>query len=146
MRHSPQPTISIDLRDIWDADLSDTVHSLGGGLAADLDPGRTTLRLEASFQRSNGLADFYSAPGGTPDLAEDIAAFDDVRWVTVSAEVEHRVRAGWSVGACASWDSQVVSDSIDEGRPDYVPGAFVLAPRSLDYGALIVQARVTRRW
>ena len=104
VRHSPQPTISIDLRDIWDATLSDTVHSLGGGFAAELDPGRTTLRLEGSFQRSDGLADFDSAPGGTPDLAEDIPSFDDVRWLTVSAEVEHRVRAGWSVAAGASWD------------------------------------------
>ena len=146
MRHSPQPTISIDLRDIWDATLSDTVHSLGAGFAADLDPGRTTLRLEGSFQRSDGLADFFSAPGGTPDLAEDIPAFDDVRWLTVSAEVEHRVHAGWSVAAGAFWDGQAVSDSIDEGRPDYVPGAFVLAPRSLDYGAIVVHARVTRRW
>lgn len=146
VRHSPQPTISIDLRDIWDATLSDTVHSLGGGFAADLDPGRTTLRLDASFQRSNGLAAFYSAPGGTPDLAEDIAAFDDVRWLTVSAEVEHRVGGGWSVSAGAWWDGQTVSDVIDEGRPDYVPGAFVLAPRRLDYGAIVVQARVTHRW
>ena len=69
-----------------------------------------------------------------------------MRWLTVSAEVEHRVRAGWSVAAGASWDGQAVSDSIDEGRPDYVPGAFVLAPRSLDYGAIVVHARVTRRW
>ena len=145
VRHSPQPTISIDLRDIWDATLSDTVHSLGGGFAADLDPGRTTLRLEASFQRSDGLADFYSAPGGTPDLAFDIAAFDDVRWLAVSAEVEHRVRAGWSVAAGAWWDRQAASD-LDEGRPDYVPGAFVLGPRSLDYGAVVVHARLTRRW
>jgi hypothetical protein len=146
VRHSPRPTISIDLRDIWDATLSDTVHSLGGGFAADLDPGRTTLRLDAAFQRSDGLADFESAPGGTPDLAFDIAAFDDVRWLTVSAEVEHRVRAGWAVAVGAWWDGQAVSDVTDEGRPDYVPGAFVLAPRSLDYGAVVVYARLTRRW
>ena len=146
VRHSPQPTISIDLRDIWDATLSDTVHSLGGGFAAELDPGRTTLRLEGSFQRSDGLADFESAPGGTPDLAVDIPSFDDVRWLTVSAEVEQRVRAGWSIAAGAFWEGQAVSDSIDEERPDYVPGAFVLAPRSLDYDAIVVQARVTRRW
>lgn len=146
VRHSPQPAISIDLRDIWDAALSDTVHSLGGGFAAELDPGRTMLRVEASFQRSDGLADFYSAPGGNPDLAEDIAAFDDVRWLAVSAEVEHRVREGWSVAAGAAWDGQAVSDLADEGRPDYVPGAFVLASRSLEYRALVVQARITRRW
>jgi hypothetical protein len=145
IRHSPLLSISIDLRDIWDADLSDTVHALGAGLSADLDPG-TTLRLDASYQRSDGFADFSSAPGGTPDLALDIAAFDDVRWATVSVEVEHRVRAGWSVAAGAWWETQTVSDVIDEGRPDYVPGAFVLAPRSLDYGVVVVQARVARRW
>ena len=42
--------------------------------------------------------------------------FDDVRWLSVSAEIEHRVHAGWSVGAGAGWDSQAVSDLIDEGR------------------------------
>ena len=145
-RHSPQPSISIDLRDIWDADLSERVHSVGGGVAADLDPGRTTLRLEASFQRADGLADFDSRPGGDPDLAQDIAGFDDVRWLSVSAEVEHRVTSGWSVAAGAFWDGQEVSDVADEGRPEYVPGAFVLVPRDLDYGALVFQARVTRRW
>jgi hypothetical protein len=69
-----------------------------------------------------------------------------VRWLTVSAEVEHRVREGWSIAVGAFWEAQSVSDSIDEGRPDYVPGAFVLAPRSLDYDAIVAHARVTRRW
>ena len=64
----------------------------------------------------------------------------------MSAEVEHRVGAGWSLTAALWWESQQVSDTIDEGRPDYVPGAFVLVPRSLDYGAFVAQARVTRRW
>ena len=146
LRHSPQPTISIDLRDVWDATLSDTVHSLGAGFAADLDSGRTTLRLDAAFQRADGLGDFESAPGGTPDLAEDIDAFNDVRWLTLSAEVEHRVSTAWSLAALVSWDRQAVSDLVDEGRPDYVPGAFVLATRSLDYSAVVAQARVTRRW
>ena len=145
VRHSPQATISVDLRDVWDATLSDTVHSLGAGVDTEIGF-RTTVRLEAAYQSADGLADFGSAPGGTPDLAEDIAAFDDVRWLSVSAEVEHRVGGGWSVAAGAWWDGQAVSDLIDEGRPDYVPGAFVLAPRSLDYGAVVVQARVTRRW
>ena len=69
-----------------------------------------------------------------------------MRWLSVSAEVEHRVTSGWSVAAGAFWDGQEVSDVADEGRPDYVPGAFVLVPRDLDYGALVFQARVTRRW
>lgn len=146
VRHSPLPTISIDLRDIWDATLDETVHSSGAGLAVELDPRRTTLRLDAAFQRADGFAGFRSAPGGVPDLAEDIAAFDDVRWLSVSAELEHRIGTGWSIAAGAWWDGQSVSDVVDEGRPDYVPGAFVLAPRSFDYGALVVNARVTRRW
>jgi len=145
-RHSPLPSISIDLRDIWDARLSDRVHSVGAGIAADIAPGRTTLRLDASFQRSDGLADFFSQPGGNPDLALDIADFDDVRWLSIAAELEHRVRDGWSVAASAMWDGQQVRDVIDEDRPEYVPGAFVLAPRDFDYGAVVLQARVTRRW
>jgi hypothetical protein len=35
---------------------------------------------------------------------------------------------------------------VDEGRPDYVPGAFVLTPRDFDYGAAVLHARVTRRF
>jgi hypothetical protein len=146
VRHSPQPSISIDLRDIWDATLDDTVHSLGAGLAADLRPGRTTLRLDASFQRADGFAGFRSPPGGDPDLAQDIPGFDDVRWLSLAAELERRVGAGWSLAAGVWWDAQAVDDLIDEGRPDYVPGAFVLAPRSFDYGVLVITARVSRRF
>ena len=146
MRHSPQPSISIDLRDIWDATLDDTVHSIGAGLAADIVPGRTTLRIEASFQDAEGFGGFRSAPGGIPDLAEDIAAFDDTRWLSVSAEVEHRVGSSWRLGAGAWWDGQSVSDLIDEDRPDYVPGAFVIAPRGWDYGVFAVTARISRRF
>jgi hypothetical protein len=145
-RHSPLPSISTDLYNIWDARLSDRVHSAGAGVAVDVDPGRTTLRLDASLQRSNGLGDFGSAPGGIPDLAFDIEDFDDVRWLAIVAELEHRVRDGWSVAASALWDGQQVSDVIDEDRPAYVPGAFILAPRDYDYGALVLQARITRRW
>jgi hypothetical protein len=146
VRHSPQPSISIDLRDIWDATLDDTVHSLGAGVAAELEPGRTTLRLDASFQRADGFGGFRSAPGGDPDLALDIAAFDDVRWLSLSAELERRLASGWSLAGGVWWDAQAVDDLIDEGRPDYLPGALVLAPRSFDYGVLVVTARVSRRF
>lgn len=145
VRHSPLPSISIDLRDIWDARLGERVHSLGAGFDRAIGAG-TTARVEGTLQRADGVADFFSAPGGDPDLAEDIPEFDDVRFASVSAEVEHRVAAGWSVSAGVWWEAQSVSDSIDEGRPDYVPGAFVLAPRRLDYGAVAFQARITRRW
>ena len=95
VRHSPQPTISIDLRNVWDATLSDTVHSLGAGFAADLDSGRTTLSPRRGVPARRRARRFRAAPpGGTPDLAEDIDAFDDVRWLTLSAEVEHRVSDG----------------------------------------------------
>ena len=50
------------------------------------------------------------------------------------------------MSAGAWWEGQEVSDTIDEGRPDYVPGAFVLVPKSLDYGTIVVTARITRRW
>lgn len=145
-RHSPETSIAVDLRNIWDATLSDRVLSVGGGVAADLLPGRTMLRLDASFQRSDGHADFESPPGGIPDVAFDIDAFDDVRWLSLSAEVEHLVRAGWWMAAGAAWDAQQVGDTIDEDRPGYVPGAFVLAPPDFDYGAALIHARITRRW
>ena len=84
--------------------------------------------------------------GGRPHRDFDIDAFDDVGRLSVAAFLEHRVRAGWSVAASALWEGQRVSDVIDEDRPDYVPGAFVLTPRDFDYGVIVLQARVTRRW
>jgi hypothetical protein len=145
-RHSPQPSISVDLRDIWDASLRETAHGAGVGVTADLVPDRTTLRAEAAVHRADGRADFSSPPGGDPDLGEDIDAFDDVRWLTVSADLEHRVGGGWWIGAGAAWETQSVSSVFDEDLPAYVPGAFVLGPGDPDYGAGAVRFRVTRRW
>ena len=146
VRHSPLPAIAIDLRNVWEAAILDVAHSAGAGLAADLDRGRATLRLDVAFQRADGTGDFDSPPGGIPDLALDIEAFDDVRWLTVAADLERRLGGGWAIGAGAAWDSQAVGSVFDEDRPDYVPGAFVLGPGELDYGVFAVQARLTRRW
>ena len=145
-RHSPQPTISIDLRDVWDADLRDVAHSVGGGLALDLDAARTVVRVDAALQVADGRGDFSTPPGGIPDDALDIAAFDDVRSLTVSADVERRIGEGWAVGAAVGWDGQAVSSVFDDDLPAYVPGAFVLGHGDLDYGVFAIQARLTRRW
>jgi hypothetical protein len=145
-RHSPLTTIAVDLRNVWDADLLDVAHSAGGGFAIDLDGGRTTVRVEAAFQVADATGDFDSPPGGIPDGAADIDAFDDVRWITVAADVERQLGGGWAVAAGAAWDSQSVSSVFDDDLPDYVPGAFVLGPGDLDYGVFALQARLTRRW
>ena len=145
-RHSPQPTIAVDLRNVWDASLEDVAHSVGAGFAADLDGGRTALRFDALLQHADATGDFDSPPGGIPDEAEDIAAFDDVRWLSLSADLERKVGGGWAFGVAALWDAQAVASVFDEDRPDYVPGAFVLGPGALDYGAFALHARVTRRW
>ena len=74
------------------------------------------------------------------------SAFDDVSWLSVTLEVEHRLGPGWWMAAGAAWDAQHVDDTIDEGRPDYVPFAFLLTPLAFDYGAAVLHARITRRW
>jgi len=146
LRHSPLPMIAVDLRNVWDASLEEVAHSVGAGFAADFDQGRTTLRLDAVVQDADGTGDFSSPPDGIPDGAADIAAFDDVRWISVAADVERRIGGGWAFGLAALWDSQEVASVFDEDLPDYVPGAFLLGPGDLDYGAFAVHARVTRRW
>ena len=117
------------------------------GFAADLDPGRTTLRLEGVVPAVGRARGFRAARPAAPPTSRrtsppltTCAGSPCPRRSSTASARGGRSRLG------PSWEAQAVSDSIDEGRPDYVPGAFVLAPRSLDYGAIVAHARVTRRW
>ena len=144
---------SVNPLDDWTADLSDTVDFYGGGGTAVLMPGKLDLRVMGTFQKVDGLAELFSAPGGAPEVARraiggirDIPEWDDTRLLTVLAELGWTVDARWRLSAGGWLEDYEVRDLNTSGLLNYVPGSFFLAPVDSDYRGYVLYTRASYTW
>jgi len=94
-------------------------------LAAVLAAGVTVAVVAARgerYQRVDGFNDLFSPPGGTPDIAMPIGAFDDRRLLTLGSELRYLVRRGWRLGLGAWWEEYRIRDAQTQGVPTTFPG------------------------
>jgi len=137
-------TPSTNPLDNWTAAIQDEVGSLGiGGTYAISN--RADLKLFGRYQEVDGYNDLDSPPGGVPDIAVDIANFDDTKLFAASAEFEYRLTDVWRF-ALGGWiDDYQVRDSQTTGVTNYMPGGFFLAPNDADYNGNVVYLRTSYR-
>src|SRR6185295_19794082 len=88
--------ISLNSLDDWTSSVDDKVNSLGAGGTITVIPSKLALNFFARWQEVDGNNDFFSPPGGAPDVArkdvggvKDIPNFDDTSLSTVSAEAKY---------------------------------------------------------
>jgi MtrB/PioB family decaheme-associated outer membrane protein len=139
-------SLSTNPLDDWTSDVDDKVDSFGAGANVALVPEKLDFRTSARYQKVNGDNDLASPPGGTPDVAFPIAAFDDTKIWTVSGELDYRVAGPWNL-ALGGWiEDYEIRDSATTGLRNYVPGSFFLAANDGDYQAKIAYLRASYRW
>ena len=137
--------LSTNPADDWTANVDDDFDSFGAGATltprADLE-----LSLRATLHRADGFNDLDSPPGGTPDVAVDIPAFDDTRLLLLSAEARYRLSARWQLAAGGWMEDYEFRDAASEGLPHYAPGGFFLAPADGDYRGTVFYVRAAYTW
>ena len=135
------PTGAPNLATEWRADISDraTTFGLGGSIA--LVPDKADLRLQAGYQKVDGNNDLSATAG-----AQDIAAFDDTRIRSLSAELGYKPRRHWTVSLGGFVEDFEYADSTRSGLPTYVPGGFFLVGNFGDYNAKVFYVKLSYNW
>lgn len=139
-------TISINPLDDWTAENTDEARTLGGGLNFAIIPDRIDLDVSARYQTVDGVADLFSPPGGTPDVAFSIPQVDDTRIVTVSAELDYTLLESWELALGGWLERYRIRDAQTTGSQPYMPGGFFLAENNGDYHGNVVYVRATYRF
>jgi MtrB/PioB family decaheme-associated outer membrane protein len=139
-------TPSTNPLDDWTSRITDHTDTAGAGVNLQIVPDRWTLDVSGRYQRVDGFNDLFSPPGGTPDIAMPIGAFDDTRLLTLGSELRYLVRRGWRLGLGAWWEEYRIRDAQTQGVPNYVPGSFFLNAADGDYRGVVGYLGVTRTW
>jgi MtrB/PioB family decaheme-associated outer membrane protein len=139
-------TPSVNSADDWTADMEDKVDSFGGGANVSLAKDLLDLSLTGSWQKVDGNNDLESPPGGTPDLATDIALFDDTELLTLQAELVWRIQRGWRLALGGWFEDYQIQDANSTGLTYYVPSSFFLAAIDSDYRAHVLYLRASYSW
>ena len=125
----------------WRADIKDraTSFGLGGNIAVVKD--KADLKLQAGYQKVDGNNDLSATAG-----AQDIAAFDDTRIRSLSAELGYKPRRHWTIALGGFVEDFEYADSTRSGLPTYVPGGFFLVGNFGDYNAKVFYLKLSYNW
>jgi MtrB/PioB family decaheme-associated outer membrane protein len=125
----------------WRADIKDraTSFGLGGNIAVVKD--KADLKLQAGYQKVDGNNDLSATAG-----AQDIAAFDDTRIRSLSAELGYKPRRHWTIALGGFVEDFEYADSTRSGLPTYVPGGFFLVGNFSDYNAKVFYLKLSYNW
>jgi len=128
--------------DDWTANLAETTDTWGAGLTSKLSS-RWTLDLSANWSRSDGKADLFSPPGGTPDVAVGFGNYDDVKLFSLLGRIDYQVNPSMKTGLFGRWEDYKIDSFVLQGLRNYLPGALLLNPNYGDYRGSIVGLDVT---
>jgi hypothetical protein len=127
-------TPSTNPLDSWQADLKEITDTWGLGLTAKLAPSWTT-DLSANWSNSDGKADLFSPPGGTPDVAVDINNYEDIELLAILAKVDYQIRPSATAEFLYRYEDYTIDSFLLQGLQNYLPGALLLNPNYGDYTA-----------
>ncbi len=130
-------TLSINPLDDWQVLLDETTDLWGLGLTSRLTD-RWSAELEGTWSKSDGFADFFSPPGGAPNLAVDFDNYEDIELLTLLGRLDYRIGQNAKAGLFYRWEDYTIDSFIFQGLQNYLPGALLLNPNFQDYTGSIL--------
>ena len=130
-------TPSTNPLDDWTADMDEITDTWGLGFTTKF--AAWTTDISARYSKSDGDIDFFSPPGGTPDLAFDILNYEDVELLALLARVEYQLSPRATAGVGYRWEDYTIDSFLFEGLRNYLPGAILLNPELGDYTGSVIQ-------
>jgi MtrB/PioB family decaheme-associated outer membrane protein len=128
--------------DDWTANLDETTDTWGAGITSKLSR-RWTLDVSANWSRSDGTADLFSPPGGTPDIARGFDNYDDVKLFSLLGRVDYQINPSMRTGLFGRWEDYTIDSFVLQGLQNYLPGALLLNPNYGDYRGSLVGLDMT---
>jgi hypothetical protein len=129
-------TPSTNPLDTWTADLQEITDTAGLGATAKLAKS-FTADLQWNLSRSNGKADLFSPPGGSPDVATGFDNYEDIRLNALLARLDYQINNHMAAGLSYRWEDYTIDSFILQGLRNYLPGALLLNANNGSYKAKV---------
>jgi len=133
-------TPSTNPLDDWDVTFKENNDTAGLGFKSALGK-RWNLDLQATWNKSDGLADFFSPPGGTPNLAVGFDDYEDIEILSAKLAIDYEISASLTAGIDYRYEDYTLDSFIVRGLQYYMPGALLLNANYGDYAASVVGLR-----
>jgi MtrB/PioB family decaheme-associated outer membrane protein len=131
-RQSSSDVPSTSPLDDWQAKLNEVTDTWGLGLNSRFGP-RWTLDLSSTWSKSDGEADLFSPPGGTPNVAFGFDNYEDIELFTALGRLGYRINPNAAAGLSYRWEDYTLDSFISQGLRNYLPGALLLNPNFGSY-------------
>lgn len=125
-------TLSVNPLDNWDLTLDERTNTYGLTLDAALGK-RWHTQLGGNWSKSDGGADFFSPPGGTPNLAFDFDNYEDVKLFSGLWRLDYQISPSVQAGVSYRLEDYTIDSFIRQGLRNYLPGALLLNADNGDY-------------
>jgi MtrB/PioB family decaheme-associated outer membrane protein len=129
-------TPSTNPLDTWTADLKEITDTAGLGLTSKLAKS-FTADVQWNWSKSNGKADLFSPPGGTPDLAFGFDNYEDIELKALLARLDYQINSHMAAGLSYRWEDYTIDSFILQGLRNYLPAALLLNANNGSYKAKV---------
>jgi hypothetical protein len=134
-------TPSVNPLDNWSVAFTDATDTLGIGWNCT-NCRKWTIDLSGRYSKTDGKADFFSPPGGSPDVAFDIGNYDDVRLWSIEGTFDYAITEHLAAGAYFLWEDYDINSFRTKGIDPFLPGSPLLDLVNGPYQANVFGARL----
>ena len=133
-------TLSTNPADDWDVTFDENNDTAGLGFKAAMGD-RWDFDVAATWNKSDGLADFYSPPGGTPNLAVGFDDYEDIEIFSARVALDYEITENISAGLDYRYEDYTLDSFLVRGLENYMPAALLLNANYGDYTANVFGLR-----
>ncbi len=137
--------LSTNPLDDWTGTFNEVTDTWGLGLNGKLAT-RWGYDLSANWTKSDGEADLFSPPGGTPNLAVGFDNYEDIELFSLLGRVDYRITKSAAAGLFYRWEDYTLDSFIVQGLQNYLPGALLLNPNFGDYRGKVLGLDLSLRF
>ncbi len=91
--------------------------------------------VEGRWSKSDGKADLFSPPGGTPDRAVGFDNYEDIELFSISGKLDFTLNKNVGFGLWYLYEDYTIDSFIRQGLQNYLPGSLLLNADNGDYNA-----------
>ncbi|HUP47380.1 MAG TPA: MtrB/PioB family outer membrane beta-barrel protein, partial [Thermoanaerobaculia bacterium] len=127
-------TPSTDPRNDWTLDLDEATDTWGVGINGSPN-NRWTWDLSGNWSRSDGEADFFTPPGGTPSTTVDFDNYEDIELTALVLRLDYAINPRAKVGLLYRYEDYTIDSFNLQGLRPYLPSTMLLVANDGDYQA-----------
>jgi len=131
---------SVNPLDDWDVTFTENNDTAGVGFKSAFGK-RWDFDVAATWNKSDGLADFFSPPGGTPNLAVGFDDYEDIEIFSAKLALDYKITDNIAAGLDYRYEDYTLDSFIVRGLEYYMPASLLLNANYGDYTASVVGVR-----